>query len=207
MIQKKNRSSHRPKAGKPAAAIICKPAPAPLVTDPVDAREQLENGSVATVGQYIRDDMTLLLKSLVKERCPTRARASKLPGYDPDREFEFETANILWAIENGHVDLVASSVRELAKVMTLLGDMLDPNGTTEFQLKPIRRRKGRPRGRLQASLEDNVYRDLKFARIRLGGKLEAAVSEVGEKYRLSRSTLLRIWTKYERALSRTKSPN
>jgi hypothetical protein len=213
MIQKKNRSpsasviSHGTKAGKPAAAIIVyESVEPPVVTNPFDARQELERGSVAAVGPYLRDDVASLLRSLASNRGQTGQAVTELPGHDGEREFEFETANILWAIETGHADLVASSGRELEKVMTLLGDMLDPSGASEFQLKPVRRRKGRPSNQSRASPEDNVYRDLKFARLRLGGKLEAAISEVGEKYRLSRSTLLRIWTKKELPFIRTKSP-
>ena len=84
-----------------------------------------------------------------------------------------------------------------------LGDMLDPAGRREFQLKPVRRRKGKPKNQKQAILEGNIHRDLRFARIRLGGKLEAAISEVSEKYKCSRATLMRVWAKYEHSRTRT----
>ena len=42
-------------------------------------------------------------------------------------------------------------------------------GRGEFQLKPVRRRKGKPKNQKQAILEGNIHRDLRFARIRLGG--------------------------------------
>jgi hypothetical protein len=73
--------------------------------------------------------------------------------------------------------------------------MLDPAGRGEFQLKPVRRRKGKPKDQKQAILDGNIHRDLRFARIRLGGKLEAAIAEVSEKYNCSRATVFRIWKK------------
>jgi hypothetical protein len=136
-----------------------------------------------------------------------RQGANKPPGDDPDREFDFDTADMVRAIEGGHAELIGDFLYHQARVMTLVGDMLDPEGHSEFQLKPVRRRKGKPKSQKQANLEGNIYRDLRFARVRLGGKLEAAISEVGKKHGRSRSTVLRIWGKYEKKRSRTNSRN
>jgi hypothetical protein len=144
-----------------------------------------------------------LLKLIPKHGQQSGQQSTNPPGYDPDLEFEFDTADVTWAIENRHSGLVDDYLRELGKLMTVLGDMLDPAGRGEFQLKPVRRRKGKPKNQKQAILEGNIHRDLKFARIRLGGKLEAAISEVSEKYNCSRATLLRVWKRYERTRSRT----
>jgi hypothetical protein len=111
--------------------------------------------------------------------------------------------NVILAIERGYSELVGDYLREVGKLMTLLGDMLDPQGRCEFQLKPVRRRRGKPKDHKRAFLEGKIHQDLKFARIRLGGKLEAAISEVSEKYNCSRATLLRVWKRYERTRSRT----
>ena len=178
-------------------------APPAHVTNPFDARENLENGSVAGIGSYLRDDVASLLKLMPKHRQQSGQPSTKPPGYDPDVEFEFDTADVAWAIESGHSELVDDYLREVGKLMTLLGDMLDPQGRCEFQLKPVRRRRGKPKDHKRAFLEGKIHQDLKFARIRLGGKLEAAISEVSEKYNCSRATLLRVWKRYERTRSRT----
>jgi hypothetical protein len=172
-------------------------------TNPADAREALENGSLAAVARYLRDDVAPLLRLIAEHRHRPSQRTTKPPGYDPDLEFEFDTADVTWAIENGHSGLVDDFLRQLAGFLRPLGDMLDPAGRGEFQLKPVRRRKGKPKDQKQAILEGNIHRDLRFARIRLGGKLEAAISEVGEKYKCSRATLMRVWAKYEHSRTRT----
>jgi hypothetical protein len=165
------------------------------VTNPADARQALETGSVAGIGRYLRDDVAPLLRLIAQHRHQPRQGATKPPGYHPDLEFDFDTADMVWAIEGGHSELVDDYLREVAKLIRPIGDMLDPAGRGEFQLKPVRRRKGKPKNQKQAILEENIHLDLKFARVRLGGKLEAAVSEVSEKYKLSRSTVFRIWEK------------
>jgi hypothetical protein len=165
------------------------------VTNPSDAREALENGSLAAVARYLRDDVAPLLRLIAERRHQPSQRATKPPDYDPDREFEYDTADTAWAIENGHSGLVDDFLRQLAGFLRSLGDMLDPKGRSEFQLRPVRRRKGKPKNQKQAILEGNIHRDLRFARIRLGGKLEAAIAEVSEKYNCSRATVFRIWKK------------
>jgi hypothetical protein len=179
--------------------------PVPEVTNPADARASLESGSVAGVGRYLRDDVASLLKLIGKHRAQPRQGATKPPGYDPDWEFDFDTTNMIWAIENGRLEPIGKYLAELAKLVTLVGDSLDPNGRSERRLRSVHRKRGKPRNQTRSLIEAGIYRDLKFARIRLGGKLEAARSEVGKKSQLSRATLLRIWTKHERPGSRTKS--
>jgi hypothetical protein len=181
----------------------CLPAaPAAQVSSPSDARENLENGSVAGIGPYLRDDVSPLLRLIAERRHRPSQRTTKPPGYDPDREFEFDTMDVAWAIENGHSGFVDDFLRQLAGFLRPLGDMLDPAGRGEFQLRPVRRRKGKPKNQKQAILEGNIHRDLRFARARLG-KLEAALAEISEKYNCSRATLLRVWKRYERTRSRT----
>jgi hypothetical protein len=199
---KANTSEKNPgRLAKPTDCLLA--APDAQVSNPSDARENLENGSLAGIGPYLRDDVASLLKLIAKRRHRPSQRTTKPPGYDPDLEFEFDTADVTWAIENGHSGLVDDYLRELGKLMTVLGDMLDPAGRGEFQLRPVRRRKGKPKNQKQAILEGNIHRDLRFARVRLGGKLEAAISEVSEKYRCSRATLMRVWAKYEHSRTRT----
>jgi len=170
--------------------------PATEVTNPSDARENLENGSVAGIGRYLRDDVGALLKQIAKPRHqPPQGVRKQQGGDDPDLEFDFGTEDVVAATEGGHSDLVGDYLGELAKLIVRIGDMLDPNGCSEFQLKPARRRRGKPKNQKQAILEGNIHRDLRFARIRLGGKLEAAISEVSKNYGLSRSTVLRICAK------------
>lgn len=135
---------------------------------------------------------------LREESACGRTRIADLPGHDPDWPFECETGDVLAAIEGGQSELVAQYPPELAKLVVLLGDMLDPEGRGEFQLKPVRRRKGRPANKKRDLVEGSIYRDLKFARARLGGKLEAAISEVTKSYGINRSTALRIWGKHKR---------
>jgi hypothetical protein len=188
------------KRAKPTDCLLA--APPAHVTNPFDAREDLENGSVAGIGPYLRDDVASLLKLMPKHRQQSGQQSTKPPGYDPDVEFEFDTADVAWAIENGHLGLVDDFLRHLAGFLRPLGDMLDPAGRGEFQLRPVRRRKGKPKNQKQAILEGNIHRDLRFARARLG-KLEAALAEISEKYNCSRATLLRVWKRYERTRSRT----
>jgi hypothetical protein len=95
------------------------------VTNPSDARETLENGSIAGIGPYLHDDVASVLKLIAKRRHRPSQRTKNPPGYDPDLEFEFDTADVTWAIENGHSGLVGDYLRELGKLMTVLGDMLD----------------------------------------------------------------------------------
>jgi hypothetical protein len=191
---KANTSEKNPgKRAKPTDCLLA--APGPPLSTPFDAREALENGSVAGIGRYLRDDVASLLKLIPKHRQKSGQQSTNPPGYDPDLEFEFDTADMAWAIESGHSELVDDFLRQLAGFLRPLGDMLDPAGRGEFQLRPVRRRKGKPKNQKQAILEGNIHRDLRFARIRLGGKLEAAIAEVSEKYNLSRSTVFRIWKK------------
>jgi hypothetical protein len=182
--------------GKLDKQTDCLPdAPAAQVSNLSDAGEALENGSIAGIGRYLRDDVARLLRLIAERRHRPSQRTTKPPGYDPDLEFEFDAADVAWAIENGLSGLVDDFLRQLARFLRPLGDMLDPAGPGEFQLKPVRRRKGKPKNQKQAILEGNIHRDLRFARVRLGGKLEAAIAEVSEKYNLSRSTVFRIWKK------------
>jgi hypothetical protein len=178
-------------------------APDAQVSNPSDAREAPENGSLAAVARYLRDDVAPLQRLIAEHRHRPSQRTTKPPGYDPDSEFEFHTMDVAWAIENGHSGLVDDFLRQLAGFLRPLGDMLDPKGRSEFQLRPVRRRKGKPKNPKQAILEGNIHRDLRFARIGLGGKLEAAISEVREKYKCSRATLMRVWAKYENSRTRT----
>jgi hypothetical protein len=199
---KANTSEKNPgKLAKPTDCSLA--AHSPPLSNPSDAREALENGSVAGIGRYLRDDVAALLKLIPKHRQQSGQQSTNPPGYDPDLEFEFDTADMAWAIESGRSELVDDYLREHGKLMALLGDMLDPKGRSEFQLKPVRRRRGKPKDHERAFLEGKIHQDLKFARIRLGGKLEAAISEVSEKYNCSRATLLRVWKRYERTRSRT----
>jgi hypothetical protein len=144
-----------------------------------------------------------LLRLIAERRHQPSQRAAKPPDYDPDREFEYDTADIVWAIESGPSGLVDDYLREVGKLMIVLGDMLDSEGRSEYQLKPVRRRRGKPKDHERDFLEGKIHQDLKFARIRLGGKLEAAISEVSEKYKCSRATLMRVWAKYEHSRTRT----
>jgi hypothetical protein len=173
------------------------------VTNPFDARENLENGSVAGIGRYLHDDVGPLLRLIAERRHRPSQRTTTPPGCDSDSEFECDTADVVWAIENGHSELVDQYLRRLAKITTVLGDMLDPEGGSEHWLKPVRRKRGNPRTEMQANRESDIHRDLIFARVRLGGKLEAAISEVSEKYKCSRATLMRVWAKYEHSRTRT----
>jgi hypothetical protein len=201
-IRLTNANASKKNPGKPAKPTDCLlAAPVAQVSNPSDAREALEHGSVAGIGSYLRDDVPSLLR-LIAERRHSQ-RTTKPASYDPDSEFEFDTTDVAWAIENGLSELVDDYLREVGKLMTLLGDMLDPQGRCEFQLKPVRRRRGKPKDHERDFLEGKIHQDLKFARIRLGGKLEAAISEVSEKYNCSRATLLRVWKRYERTRSRT----
>jgi hypothetical protein len=197
---KANASEKNPgKLAKPTDCSLA--AHSPPLSNPSDTREALQNGSIAGIAHYLRDDVPSLLR-LIAERRHSQ-RTTKPASYDPDSEFEFDTTDVAWAIENGLSELVDDYLREVGKLMTLLGDMLDPQGRCEFQLKPVRRRRGKPKDHERAFLEGKIHQDLKFARIRLGGKLEAAISEVSEKYNCSRATLLRVWKRYERTRSRT----
>ena len=167
------------------------PHPSDDVTNPSDARESLKRGSVGPVGRYLRIEVSSLLRALAEPQRQRRAR-DELPGYDPDYEFEFNTPDVLWAIQNGREELVGQNPVELAKLFTVLGDMLDPSGNSEFKLKPRRRRRGMPKNRALADRDGAVVQDLKFSLAR-HGKLEAAVSEVGPKHKRGRSTLFRAW--------------
>jgi hypothetical protein len=188
-----NTSKKNPgKRAKPTDCLLA--APGPPLSTPFDAREALENGSVAGIGRYLRDDVASLLKLIPKHRQQSGQQSTNPPGYDPDLEFEFDTANMAWAIESGHSELVDDYLREHGKLMALLGDMLDPKGRSEFQLKPVRRRRGKPNDDERVFREDKIHQDLRFAHVR-GGKLEAAIAEMSEKYNLSRSTVFRIWKK------------
>jgi hypothetical protein len=168
---KANTSEKNPgKRAKPTDCLLA--APGPPLSTPFDAREALENGSVAGIGRYLRDDVASLLKLIPKHRQQSGQQSTNPPGYDPDLEFEFDTADMAWAIESGHSELVDDFLRQLAGFLRPLGDMLDPAGRGEFQLRPVRRRKGKPKNQKQAILEGNIHRDLRFARIRLAGKLD-----------------------------------
>jgi DNA modification methylase len=131
------------------------------------------------------------------ERLSHTGQERAAPGYDPDQEFEYETEDVRWAIENGRSGLVDGYLRRLAPFLGKLGDMVDPNGRSELQLKPSRRRRGKPRKEEQKSFEETIHQELRFARVRAGGKLEAAVAEVSRKHRISRTTAFRMWKRFE----------
>jgi hypothetical protein len=78
------------KLAKPTDCLLA--APAAQVSNPSDARETLENGSVAGIGRYLRDDVPSLLRLIAERRHRPSQRTTKPPaGYDPDLEFEFDT--------------------------------------------------------------------------------------------------------------------
>jgi hypothetical protein len=101
--------------------------PATEVTNPSDARENLENGSLAGIGRYLRDDVAGLLKQIAKPRHQPPQGVPKQQGdNDPDLEFEYDTVDMVWAIESRHFELVGGYLGELAKLIMRVGDMLDP---------------------------------------------------------------------------------
>jgi len=118
-----NKREESCKLANPTDCLLA--APAAQVSSPSDARENLETGSVAGIGRYLHDDVASLLKLIPKHRQQSGQQSTNPPGYDPDLEFEFDTADVAWAIENGLSALVDDYLREVGKLMTLLGDMLD----------------------------------------------------------------------------------
>jgi hypothetical protein len=161
------------------------------VSDPLDARECLRNGVTGPVGRFLRDEVAPLLRSL--SAAGQRSTASDdLPPPDPDWPFEFGAADMQWAINRGRSELVAQYPIEIAKVLSTLGDMLDPEGTSEYVLRPTRRRRGKPKDASFSNREAQIIHELESSRARHGGKLEAALAEVGAKRKLSRATLMRI---------------
>jgi hypothetical protein len=203
---KKGRNRPRSAAGKcsvtrPTRPAELKDAPATVptrVSDPFDAREALENNELAAVGRYLRDDAASLLRLIADHRHQAKQEGTRPPGYDPDQEFEYETEDVRWAIDNGRSGLVDGYLHRLAPLLGRLGDMIDPNGRSEHQLKPGRRRSGKPRKKEQKSFEETIHQELRFARVRAGGQLEAAVAEIMAKYGVSRTTAFRIWIRFER---------
>jgi hypothetical protein len=123
---------------------------------------------------------------------------------DADAAFDaVSVADITERVGRGDVDLLGPYLRnrlaplisalghdDEAELLVQLGSSVDPRGTTEFRLKPRRRRRGRP------VQKGSICRDAEIAReiesTRAGGKLEPAVMEVGERRNLSRSTMFAI---------------
>jgi hypothetical protein len=94
-IRLTNANTSKKKPGKPAKPTDCLLAAPPAhVTNPFDAREALENGSVAGIGRYLRDDVAPLLRLIAERRHRPLQRTTKSPGYDPDLEFEFESTDV-----------------------------------------------------------------------------------------------------------------
>jgi hypothetical protein len=85
---------------------------------------------------------------------------------------------------NGHDDA--------ARLVRVLAGQADPQGTTEFKLRLGRRRRGRPSRPRTPCRNAEIVQDIESSRARGGGKLEAALNDVGERRKLSRSTLLAI---------------
>jgi len=167
------------------------------ISNPSDAREALENSDLAAVGRYLRDDVASLLRLIPDHRHLPQQNGTRPPGYDPDQEFEYETEDVRWAVENGQSQFVKGFLRRLAPVVASVGDMLDPNGRSEHQLKAGRRRRGKPPCQRQRMFEEKIHQELRFALLRANGKMEAAVVEASQKYGISRSTAFRIWERYE----------
>jgi hypothetical protein len=187
-------------ATRPRPAELKNARPATVstrVSNPFDAREALENNDLTAVGCYLRDEVAPLLRFIADNGHQARQEGTRPPGYDPDQEFEYETEDVRWAVENGQSEFVKGFLRRLAPVVASVGDMLDPNGRSELQLKPGRRRSGKPRKKEQKSFEETIHQELRFARARAGGKLEAAVAEVSRKHRISRTTAFRMWKRFE----------
>jgi hypothetical protein len=76
------------------------------ISNPSDAREALENSDLAAVGRYLRDDVASLLRLIPDHRHLPQQNGTRPPGYDPDQEFEYETEDVRWAVENGQSQFV-----------------------------------------------------------------------------------------------------
>ena len=75
---KANTSEKNPgKLAKPTDCLLAAPG-APL-SNPSDARENLENGSVAGIGRYLRDDVASLLRLIAK--APATIRTTIRPSH------------------------------------------------------------------------------------------------------------------------------
>jgi hypothetical protein len=85
------------------------------------------------------------------------------------------------------------------QVLNVIAEMLDPQGTTDLRLKCGRRRRGRPLS--SADRDAEIAQDIEASRISCGGKLEAALAEVGKRRGISRSTLLAAWKRYKASKS------
>ena len=187
-------------ATRPTRPAELKNAPATVptrVSDPFDAREALENNNLAAVGRYLRDDVASLLRFMADNGHQPKQEGTSPAGYDLDDEFEYDTEDMRWAIENGQSEPVDGYFHRLAPFLGRLGEMIDPNGRSEHQLKPGRGRSGKPPKKDQKSFEETIHQELRFARVRAGGKLEAAVAEVSQKHRIGRTTAFRMWKRFE----------
>jgi hypothetical protein len=86
-------------------------------------------------------------------------------------------------------------IADTSPLIQLVGDMLDPNGKSEYCLKAHRRRKGKPQDRIRKLMvETDICMDLQRGLDR-GIKRESAVADVCANYRLSRSQVFKILRK------------
>jgi hypothetical protein len=118
-----------------------------------------------------------------------------------DKAGQSDTSSMLRSLENCPARLL-HALRESGneQVLHVIAEMFDPQGTTEFKLKCGRRRRGRP-PRSSADRDAEIAQDIEASRIRLGGKLEAALAEVGERRGIPRSTLLAASKRYKESKS------
>jgi hypothetical protein len=96
-------------------------------------------------------------------------------------------------------DHVAKSLREsgheeLAKLTSVMGDLLDPAGESEQRLKLGWRGRGRPPRTMTACRnEAEINREIEDYRSRHAGSLKAAMAQVGEQRKIGRTKLFGIW--------------
>jgi hypothetical protein len=173
----------------------------PWEVDVFDAKEAVRRGHEQPLGAYLRDaakGAALLAETadpINGDAAPTLIFLPKKSAADADaldEDFDGTSDQIKRAIDRGNMRAIGWYLRGLSELLDLTAEALsDANRRLEWKLKFARRRSGRPVDRQRQSVERAIDMQLRFAKAR-GVKQESRISELMQKYGISRATIMRI---------------
>ena len=172
---------------------------------PVDAKEALRNGHEKVLAVFLSDAAAALSSLAARTEDDGSDTPPLLPANDPptatadnraaphDDEWEWEgTANqVMDALNNGQLQLVAQYLRDLADVLRMVSTRLSSTlAQRDWQLRFIRKHAGRRPDPNTEQLHTRLRMELRFAKAK-GIKQESVIADLEERYDVSRSTIMR----------------
>ena len=202
-----------------------------LLEGPIDAKQCLHLGEDDDKGQgkferkaellayYLRDDASSILNALADHLnsladLPDEAPPQQLSFFGADEPYgrnDFDdgsdfsdTHRIMDSIRAGHTECEAIFIRELAKLMKLVGQTLDPQGKTPLQLVLKHRSRGKPKNWTKSFGKETSIRFAVLHWTHGYGKREAAIAKVMKDYRVSRAQIFRALSPKKKASVETR---